>query len=170
MTQDKNTDQSTATEATRMSGGETFTLSRDPGKAMQEMMETIDDMRDVYLEENEALLEADTSRFLALQSKKIDITHNYQQGVLQLHNRKDEFKSLGPELRENLEKKHKEFSRIATDNLKALENVRNAIGRLNDRIMVSVRENAKKDGVNYDPRGAMHENGRCVSIGLNESA
>lgn len=147
-----------------------FTLSRDPSKAIAEMMETIDDLRSVYLEENEALFESDTSRFLALQGKKIDIAQQYQQGVLQLHERKNEFKGLEEDLKEKLRKKQSDFAEVAGDNLKALQNVRKAVGRLNDRIMSSVRENAKKDSVNYDPRGALHENGRCVSIGLNESA
>ena len=89
---------------------EELVLSRNPDRAMQEMMQVIDNLRAVYVEENEALLKADTSRFLALQDKKLRAARDYKAGAEQILERKKEFAKISPALRQKLLAKHEGFS------------------------------------------------------------
>lgn len=147
-----------------------FILSRSPDKAMQEMMEAIDALRAVYTEENDALINADTSRFLALQDKKLSMARQYQAGTEQLLARKEEFKDIAPELRQQLQRRHEEFTAVSATNLEALGRMRKSVGRLGERIMKSAREAVQKDTPNYSASGSLNRNDRPVSLGLNESA
>lgn len=147
-----------------------FILSGDPNKAMQQMMETIDSLRSVYKEENEALRNSDTKRFLGLQDSKIAIARNYQDGAQQLLERKGDLKHIDVALKEQLNDMQNEFSGLMSENLKELDRMRRGVNRLNDRIMSSARESARKKNVNYSQAGSLNLNERAVSIGLNESA
>ena len=147
-----------------------FVLSRNPDRAMQEMMETIDTLRAIYVEENDALLAADTSRFLSLQQKKLEAARDYKAGAEQIMQRKAEFKNANPALRRKFETKYNEFSRLSTVNLDALARMRRVVQRLGDRIMSAAREAAQKDTPNYGATGNLNKNERRVSLGLNESA
>lgn len=145
-------------------------LSRNPNTAIQEMMETIDALRSVYLEENEALESADTKRFLSLQQRKLGIARTYQDGARQLVERKDEMKTADPDLKKKLEDMQADFSEITSKNLSALERVRGSVQRMNDRIMTSARDAAQKRNVQYRSNGSLEQNERSVSIGVTESA
>ncbi|PJB73096.1 MAG: flagellar protein FlgN [Alphaproteobacteria bacterium CG_4_9_14_3_um_filter_47_13] len=145
-------------------------LSGDPNKAMQQMMNTIDMLRGVYVEENEALYSADTKRFLGLQEKKLKAARHYQYGAEQLLERKDELQHIDIALKKQLAEKQEEFSGVMSENLKAIDRLRRGVYRLNDRIMTSARESARKNNVNYSAKGELNKNERPVSIGLSESA
>src|SRR5690606_26183960 len=144
-------------------------LSRNPDKAMQEMMEVIDNLRAVYVEENEALLKADTSKFLTLQDEKLRAARDYKAGAEQLIERKAEFKNASPALRKKLADKHEEFTELTPTNLDALNLMRKSVQRLGDRIMHIARETVQTDAPNYSATGNLGGNERRVSIGLNES-
>ena len=147
-----------------------FTLSRDPNTAMQEMMSTIDALRTIYTEENDALSTADTERFMGLQDRKIAAARDYQLGAKQMIERRDEIMKADPALKQKLQVMQKEFSEISSQNLGALDRVCKGVQRLNDRIMNHVREKARQDSVNYRANGSMEQNERRLSLGLNESA
>ena len=147
-----------------------FLLSGDPNKAMQQMMETIDRLRDVYVEENEALQGADTKRFLGLQDRKIAAARNYQSGAEQMLERKGDLQHIDNALKQQLAHKQEEFSGIIAENLRALDRIRKGVQRLNDRIMNSAREAAQTKNVNYSAKGKLNKNERPVSIGISESA
>ena len=51
-------------------------LSRNPNKAMQEMMFTIDRLRSSLIEETAALKDTDTQTFMSLQDKKLDVARD----------------------------------------------------------------------------------------------
>lgn len=144
-------------------------LSRDPDKAMQQMMDMMDALRNVYIEENSALATADTQAFLALQDRKIAAARTYQAGTEQLFNRRDELKHINIALKQQLQEKQEEFSGIMSENLKALDRLRGGVQRLNERIMSSAREAAQHKNVNYSATGSLNKNERAVSIGLSES-
>jgi hypothetical protein len=148
----------------------TFVLSSDPNKAMQQMMETIDSLRAVYIEENSALQSADTKKFLGLQDKKIAAARNYQYGAEQMVGRKDELQHIDNALKQALMQKQEEFAGIMAENLKGLDRIRKGVQRLNDRIMTSAREAAQTKNVNYSNKGKLNKNERPVSIGVSESA
>ena len=66
-----------APNGTTGNAAQKFMLSKDPGRAMQEMMDTINDLKTVYLEENEALMESDLRTFLKLQERKVNAAEKY---------------------------------------------------------------------------------------------
>ena len=149
---------------------EAFILSRNPNKALQEMMETIDALRSVYEEETKALQEADTKRFTTLLNRKLEIAHNYQAGAAQMLERREEFKKTDPELRRKLLQAHENFTTLSSNNLDALERSKKAVQRLGDRIMSVARDAVRKESVTYGASGDLGSSQRPVSIGLNESA
>ena len=147
-----------------------FTLSRNPNRAMQEMMDTINDLRSVYEAENEALMAADTKAFAALLPQKAEIAHRYQEGAKQMIERREEFKSVDPDLKKKLQAMQESFSAVTSTNLSALDRVKRGVERLNDRIMKAARDTAQKENVSYSAGGSLNRNDRAVSVGLNESA
>ena len=147
-----------------------FTLSRDPDKAMQEMMSTIDALRNIYMEENDALGASDTRRFLDLQDRKITAARQYQQGAEQIIARREEFTETPVAVKARLEEMQRDFSEIASVNLGALNKLRKSVRRMNDRIIHLARETVRNEGVNYGKNGNINKNDRRLSIGLNESA
>ncbi len=155
---------------TEISRAKDFTLPADPMKAMQEMMNTIDDIKSIYLKENEILNASDTKSFVALQEDKIAAARRYQRGAEQLIERREEFSGVESTVREKLEAMQKEFSVIAGQNLKSVDTLRRSAKRLNDRIMTLARETARKDSAHYSAHGALKTNDRLISMGINESA
>lgn len=144
-------------------------LPADPNKAMQQMMETIDDLRSLYLEENAALASADTKGFLRLQDRKINLAKTYQYEKEQLIERKDQLSHIDNALKKQLLDRQEEFAGIMAENLKSLDRMRRGVQRLNDRIMHSAREAAQVRNVNYSAKGRLNRNDRPVSIGVSES-
>lgn len=146
-------------------------LSRDPQKAMSEMMDTIDRLRLIYEAENEALSSGDTKGFLALQNKKIPAAYDYQSGIQQIGARKEEFNEIDSATREKLLAMQEDFTALIRENLGALERARKGVDRLNQRIMESARKAARTEQrVKYGSSGNLEENQGRVSIGVNESA
>lgn len=146
-----------------------FVLAPDPNRAMQQMMDVIDSLRDVYLKENEALKSSDTKGFLSLQDEKIDKARQYQNGSQQLLERKDDLQHIDLALKEQLVAKQEEFSGIMAENLKALDRTKKSIQRLNDRVVKSAREAARTNNANYGSSGNLHQNERSVSMGVSET-
>ncbi|MDP7142907.1 MAG: flagellar protein FlgN [Alphaproteobacteria bacterium] len=148
---------------------EALVLARDPKKAMKQMLETIGNLSALYEEENDALAKANTQKFLSLQDEKIKIARNYQNGMRQILDRKDEFKDFSEEFKAKLIAKQKAFDEIARQNLTAIERTQKSVTRLNERIMETAREKASKKNVNYKDNGRLGRNERPVSMGLSES-
>ncbi len=148
-----------------------FILSSDPNRAMQEMMETIDALRAIYVEENKALSAADARAFMAVQDNKITAARKYQSGASQLLERREEIgKKLDPRLRQALYKKQKDFDAISRENIDKLERMRKGTERLGRRIQQAVCDTARKDTHFYSARGNLEPSDRRVSVSLNESA
>ena len=145
-------------------------LSRDPNKAMQEMMGTIDLLRNAMIEETKALKDTDTQTFMALQDNKLEVARDYLEGMAQLMNRKDELKNADPKLKDRLEKMRNEFAETAYDNHAALNRMKNGMKRLGDRIMEAARETAKKEKqFIYGATGRL-QSATGGTIGVSESA
>lgn len=147
-----------------------FTLARDPRKAIEEMMATIDALRAVYIEETTALDNVDTRRFMDLQERKIETARNYQHGIAQILARKDEIRAVDPTLRERLVARQEEFAALSAKNMQSLERVNRSVKKLGERMMKSAREAAQKDVVNYGKRGQLNQYKGPVSIGVSEQA
>lgn len=147
-----------------------FVLSRNPDKAMQEMMETINALRTVYEQENAALDASDTKGFLGLIDRKMAIARDYHAGAVQMLERREEFSKADPDLRKKLLDMQEDFSELSSRNLESLDRMRRSVRRLGDKIMGAAREAVKKDSVNYEASGNLYDTDRSVSLGLNESA
>lgn len=145
-------------------------LPRNTDRAVQEIIGIMDDLTKCLTDENEALENADIQRFMALQDRKIKITHKYNDGMQQLQARKDELKALSPEKKQALLKIRKSFSVLTQENLAHIERMRGSVGRLNGHIMNSARRYADKKGVNYSNHGHIQKESRSLSMGINESA
>jgi hypothetical protein len=147
-----------------------YTLPRNPDRAIQEMMSTIDLLRASLIEETEALNDADTRTFMTLQDKKIDVARDYMDGITQLIARKDEMRKADPKLIQRLEEMRIEFSDTTHENHAALSRMSNGMKRLGDRIMEAAREAAKKEEqLIYGASGQM-QSGSKATIGVNRSA
>lgn len=147
------------------------TLSRDPSQALNEMMLTIDALRQVYVTETTALKASDTKSFLGLQDLKIEAAQKYHDTFVEFMARKDEIMKAHPDLRKMFGRKQVEFSKVAAENLEALGRMNRVTDRLGQRIMRAARENAAREGVAYGSGGSMSsQKNRPVTMGLNESA
>ncbi len=146
-------------------------LSADPKRAMQDMMETIDALRNVYVAETTALQTADTAAFFSLQDQKIEAAQNYHSGISEFLSRKDEIMTVHPDLKSLIRRKQEEFSEIARENLDALDRMRRTVDRMGNRIMKAARDTAAREGVTYGNSGSMNSyRNKPVTMGLNESA
>ena len=147
-------------------------LSAAPDQAINEMMETIDALRSVYIEENKALEDTDTKAFMALQDKKFETAKLYQRGIEEIIARKDEMRRVDPSLKRKLERMQADFGKLAATNKDALKRMQRTMDRLNNTI-----RNAAKDAVNkqqatsYGECGRLHTTEkRVVSTGISETA
>jgi len=147
-----------------------FMLSQDPNTAMQEMMQALDALRNVYDEENNALVAADTRRFMNLQEKKIEAAQRYHDSAAQLIDRREEFESIDPALRKRLREMHSGFSETTQRNIDGIERMNKSIQRLSDRIHKSALKMALRDAPNYRRNGMLTQQDKPVSMGINESA
>ncbi len=155
----------------RASNAENFSLSADPQQAIQDMMSTIDALRNVYIAETAALKSSDTTAFLTLQDEKIIAAQRYHNGISDFLERKDEILKTRPDLKAIIHRKQEEFSAVAHENMDALARMRRTVERMGARIMQAARDAATREGVTYSNNGNMHGyRNKPVTMGLNESA
>jgi len=147
-------------------------LSASPDKAMHEMMETIDDLRSVYIAENLALEKADTKAFMGLQDKKFATARLYQHGIEQILARKDEMRRVDPALKRKLERMQSDFSQLAATNKEAIKRMQRTMDRLNNTIRSAAKDAVnKQQATSYGEHGRLHTTEkRVVSTGISETA
>lgn len=147
-------------------------LSRNPNKAMQEMMETIDHIRTVYERETDVLAQSDMQGFMALQNEKFEAAQAYQQGVEQMLARKAEMKAADPALKDRLEDMQKDFAHTTQKNLDALERMKNAMDGLGSKIRMAAKEEAHKQrAFSYGESGHIQKDeNKAISTGIIETA
>ena len=147
-------------------------LPKDPNAAMQEMMSTIDALRNVYRRETEALEAADTKAFLEMQSEKLLIARAYQDGIGQILDRKDEMKKSNPLLRRRLEDMQKDFADLTAKNMDALKCMGRVAERLGNTIRVAAKDAAVRSRTySYGETGSIKGSERkSVSMGVSETA
>jgi hypothetical protein len=150
---------------------ETGAQRRDPTIALQDMMQTIDALRNVYVEETMALMACDTKTFFSLQDRKIETAQKYHDGFTEVLSRKDEMLTVHPDLKKLFGRKQTEFSKVAAENLEALARMRRTSERLGRRIMEVARETVIRESSAYGASGSMaHHRNKPITTGVNESA
>ena len=147
-------------------------LSQSPEKAIQEMMETIDALRGVYIEETTALEAADTPAFLSVQDKKLNTAMRYERGIQEIIARKEEMRKIDPALKRRLETMQNDFSNIAKENMEALTRMQRTMERLGNTIRDAAKEAVNQQrAYSYGESGALQSNEkRVVSTGISETA
>lgn len=147
-------------------------LSRDPDKAMQEMMETIDDLKNLYAKENEALRSGDVHKFMKMQEDKLLMAYQYQSDVKNLMERSDDIKEKGSKfLIESLRKKHDEFEKMGNKNKENLERMDRIMGRIGERLINAAKRAALSESVSYTSSGSINGKAKeVVSTGVIETA
>ncbi|GJL84362.1 MAG: hypothetical protein DHS20C02_01370 [Micavibrio sp.] len=151
---------------------ETLVLSQHPSKAMQQMMDTIDVLRHIYIRETDALSNADTKTFLSMQDEKMKAARNYQDGIQQMLIRKNEMRKVDPTLRQKLENMQRDFSALAKKNADALGRMDRSVERLGNTIRRAAKQEAQKQrSFSYDATGTMRNTeNKTVSTGVSETA
>ncbi len=147
-------------------------LSGDPNIAIQEVMDSIGVLRDVYAQETDALVDADTQTFLSLQEQKFEAARNYQVGIEALLKRKEELKDVNPNKKKQLEQMQKEFASLAEQNREALARMQRCVDRLGGTIRRAAKEAADKHrGFSYGECGNMRtDKKKRVTMGVDEKA
>ena len=147
-------------------------LSRDPNKAMQEMMETIDALRMVYEKETQALKAGDVDSFMALQEEKLFNAYQYQANVKSLIERADQLKEQGQDkIISELKEKYAAFQDVSTNNVAALDRMNRIIGRITERLINAAKRAAINESVSYSAAGTMKGSAnQVVTTGVIEQA
>ncbi len=146
--------------------------SKDPNKAMQEMMETIDTLRDVYVQENAALDATDTHAFLQLQELKLETARDYQNGIENILARKEQMKNVNPLIKKRLVEMQKGFAELTAKNMESLKRMQRSTHRLGELLMDAAKDAAKSKRTHvYGETGAIRGGDKkSVSMGLSETA
>lgn len=147
-------------------------LSRNPEKAIQEMMDTIDDLRGVYIAETAALQNADTKGFLDIQERKLLSAQKYQKSIEEIMARKQEMRGIDISLKQRLERMQQEFSEITRENMDALSRMQRTMERLGNTVRTAAKEAVNRDrSYSYGEQGTLKSNEhKVVSTGLSETA
>jgi hypothetical protein len=152
--------------------GNISSLHRDPSKAMQQMMESIDRLRSVYEAETEALKRSDTQGFLALQDEKMSSAMSYEAGINEIIARKDEMKDVDPQMKRKLRQMQKDFAELSQQNMDALQRMQRTMERLGGKIRTAAKDAAKKNRVfSYGQNGQIADvTHKRISISVQEEA
>ncbi len=145
----------------------------NPNKIINEMMSTIDILRDVYIRETEALDNSDARNFMALQSEKVEKANIYKERIEFILKRKDQIRQADPALKQKLHDMQADFAELATRNMKALQRMQRSTERLGQRMGSAARESARQNGsVGYGETGALNaaSSKKPISIGIQETA
>lgn len=158
----------------REKSSQIYTLPEKPEAAAKAVMETIELLRDIYARENQALDNADTPGFLALQDKKLKAARRYQIQMSQLLKRKEELKALPSAFKQKIEETQAEFAALSQKNMEAVRRMQRSVDRLG-RLMRRAAIDAAKDSraVGYNETGSAEDGDdrKSVSTGsINETA
>lgn len=147
-------------------------LSKDPRKAVHQMMAVIDTVKDVYIRETDALKRLDVKTFHAMQEEKMMAALSYQSGVQQMMQRREEIRKAAPDIRMELEEKHAEFTVLLDKNMKAIARAKHTMGRLMERIKEAAQDSVEKDyALSYGETGSMAKRKKQpLTTGISEQA
>lgn len=147
-------------------------LPRDPNRAIEEMIITIDRLRGIYERETHALEEVDAQGFMAEQEEKFLIATLYQNRMQEAMQRKLELRTANPELKSRLERMQSEFSELTFRNMKALKKMQKTMDRLSNTIRRVAREETKKQRTfSYGANGTLNDDSKKrISMSVSETA
>ena len=151
----------------------THTLSQEAKKEINALMESIDILRLIYMQENEALDASNSRAFMSLQDEKLLAADTYKKQMKQVLKRKDELKKADPALKTKLKLMQADFAGLTEKNLQGLERMRRAGEKFSGRLRFAAKEAARQKGVfSYGQNGAVVSSSKKVpvSMGVSETA
>lgn len=162
----------TGKQSMRKSKNANGPLHADPNRAMQEMMDTIDQVRNVYERETEALDRLDTKAFIAIQDEKIQATNIYKTRIEEILRRKAEMKNVEPHIKRDLEQMQANFAELSSKNMNSLKRMQKTMTRLGETVQKVAKESVNKEqAFSYGNSGRLDSHERkSVSIGVSETA
>lgn len=147
-----------------------YTVPADINLAIEHTILAVYALSDVLKRETAALKETKTVAFFELQDEKVAAGHRYELLVSNLMSRGSDLKKASVQLKANLQSLQKAFGDITAENLKWLERMKNATGKLGETIMREARKSAEKQTqFAYGASGTM-QRGTKALIGLDERA
>ena len=147
-----------------------FILSRQPDKALAEMVQVFDRLRVAIEEENIVLAACDARRFIKIKDRKAFAAADYHSGMRQLIQRKHEFQGMQSHMRAHILAMEMEFRQLSTRNLELIGRMLKSAERLGARVKHATIEAVRRRAPNYGAGGSLTETRRPVSMSLNRSA
>ncbi len=147
-----------------------YTVPSDINMALTHTILAVNALADVLVRETAALKETKTKAFMDLQDEKVDAGRRYELLVTNLMERGSAVKKADPKLKSRLQSFQAHFGEIAAENLKWLDRMKNATGRLGETIMREARKSAQKQTqFAYGASGTMQKGNKAL-IGFDERA
>lgn len=148
-------------------------LPHDMNAALREVIKTVSNMNDYYVEETEALVAIDSQKFLSLQEKKLERAMVYHNHLNEMIKRKDDIKTADPILRRKLKELQEIFHKLSESNLEALERMQRCTERLGQTIRnAALRSAQSQRSFSYGVNGTLNSASRnkVISSGHSETA
>ena len=148
-------------------------LARETNAALRQIIQTVGQINDVYIEETDALIAVDSPKFFSLQDKKYDRAVIYHAHMHEMLGRKDEIKSADPLLRKKLKEMQEAFHTLTQRNLEALDRMQRCTDKLAQTIRsAAVRTAQSQRNLSYGGDGTINNYSRnkVISSGLSETA
>jgi hypothetical protein len=135
------------------------------------LLSTLDAFSALLEKETKALRSFDIETVEKLQDEKRQVAKMYQDMVQDLMNHKDALASLDLRARENLVRRRTNFTLLLTDNMKALENMKESAQRLAGKILDVARQTVQEEAqTNYSQKGHMQSyKSSTLSLSLDRS-
>ena len=135
------------------------------------LLKALDTFSAVLEKETVALKSFDIDTVDALQEEKRQIAKMYQTMVQDLMSHKEALGNLDLRSRENLVRQRTNFTLLLTENMRALEMMKDSAQRLAGKIMDVARQTVQEENqTNYSPKGKMQSfKSSTLSINVDQS-
>lgn len=141
-------------------------------KTMATVIEMMGRLDAVLKQENDALKNMDRQKFLNLQREKVTLAKNYEKEAQKLIELRGNIRKADKKVTEGLKNAHKSFVEHADENLKVLLQKKEAVQRINKRIMETARDTLVQKDERYNASGGAYQSttNKTVSTGLTDTA
>ncbi len=147
-------------------------LHAAPKRAVEQMIQIVDIIHDVYRDETAFLARSDINGFKSIQGRKLEAAQAYEQGLNQMLARRNEMRGVEESLKNKLRLMHGDFNQLAQENKKLLDRMQRTTERLSETIC-----NAAKDAVQNRVASGYGASGRVetprrtnMSVGIEKTA
>lgn len=149
-----------------------FLQKAKPEALIKYMMDTINELSELYKAESEVLRNSDTKGFTAMQDKKFRLAQKYQEGVKHILARQTEMKALPEETKQKLKDMQKNFSALADENMTALSRMQKCIDKFHVIMRRAITDKVKKENTYYYTASGKtsSDNKRSLQGALSETA